>query len=250
MNNIDIIARVENYVSEHIADFHEARINKLKKLKIDEILRRKNPYLFKAKNLEDPCVLVESLMDAVCSSSEETLFGDWLEKLAIYVAGEVYGGAKSTTKGVDLEMDKDDVHYIISIKSGPNWSNSSSMTKQKEYFKTAQQVYRTGGNKKPCQSLIGCCYGKKNDPYSDPIKLCGQSFWQFISDSETLYMDIIVPLGTDARNKNEAYKTEYTNIKTGLTVEFIKKYCNADNSINWEKILRLNAEARKEAPKS
>ena len=140
MNNIDIIARVEKYVSEHIADFHEARINKLKKLKIDEILRRKNPYLFKAKNLEDPCILVESLMDAVCSSSEETLFGDWLEKLAIYVAGEVYGGAKSTTKGVDLEMDKDDVHYGQVLfdneeKENVYLCNQLDGLKYKEYLK-------------------------------------------------------------------------------------------------------------------
>ena len=158
-----------------------------------------------------------------------------------YNAISLFSGAK----GVDLEMDKDGIHYIISIKSGPNWSNSSSMTKQKEYFSTAQKVYRTGGNRKPCQSLIGCCYGKKNDPYSDPIKLCGQSFWQFISDSDSLYLDIIVPLGTDAKNKNEAYMDGYNKRKAGLTVEFIKKYCNADNSINWEKIVRLNAEARK-----
>lgn len=244
MNNIDIISSVEKYISEHIAEFHEARIEKLKKLKINEILRRKNPYMFKAKFQEDPFELVKSLMDAVCSSSEETIFGDWLEKLAIFVAGEVYGGQKSTTKGVDLEMDKDDVHYIISIKSGPNWSNSSSMTKQKEYFSTAQRVYRTGGNRKACKSLIGCCYGKKNDPDSDPIKLCGQSFWQFISNSDSLYLDIIVPLGTDAKIKDEAYKIEYKKIRTGLYTKFIHNYCNKDNTINWEKIVRLNAEAK------
>ena len=241
---MDIITRVKDYVSGHIAEFHEARIEKLRTLRLHEILRRKNPYMFKAKNLEDPCDLVKSLIDAVCSSPEETIFGDWLEKLAIYVAGEVYDGKKSTTKGVDLEMDKDGIHYIISIKSGPNWSNSSSLNNQVEKFRTAQKVYRTGGNKRECKALIGCCYGKKNNPFSDPIILCGQSFWQFISDSDTLYMDIIVPLGTDAKAKNEAYMVEYNKLKTGLTVEFINEYCNADNSINWEKIVRLNAEAR------
>ena len=247
MNNVDIITSVENYISEHIAEFHQARIEKLKGLKLNEILRRKNPYMFKAKYLEDACELVNSLMNAVCSSSEETIFGDWLEKLAIFVAGEVYGGKKSTTKGVDLEMDKDGIHYIISIKSGPNWSNSGSMTNQETNFKTALRVYRTGGNKGECKALIGCCYGKRNNPYSDPIRLCGQSFWQFISNSDTLYMDIIVPLGTDAKNRNEAYMVEYNKIKTGLTAEFIKKYCNNDNSVNWEKIVRLNAEAIKKS---
>lgn len=241
-NNMNtVISRVERYVSEHISEFHESRIKKLQELKLDGILKKKNPYLFKAKYMESPPELVKSLIEAVVSSSEETLFGDWLEQLAIFIASDIFGGHKSSTEGVDLEMDKDGIHYIISIKSGPNWSNSSSMKKQNDHFKKAKQVYRTGGNKVTCEAIIGCSYGKK---YSvDDVKtiLCGQRFWQFISGSETLYTDIIEPLGTDAKVKNEAYQKEYNKVLTRLTRDFISKYCTPDGEVRWDMITQLNA---------
>jgi len=235
-----VISRVEEYVSEHISEFHESRIKKLQELKLDAILKKKNPYLFKAKFLENAQDLVKSLVEAVVSSSEETLFGDWLEQLAIFIASDIFGGHKSSTEGVDLEMDKDGVHYIISIKSGPNWSNSSSMKKQNDHFKKAKQVYRTGKNKVICEAIIGCCYGKKYSVDDTKTIICGQRFWHFISGSETLYTDIIAPLGTDARAKNEAYMIEYNQLLNRLTNDFTTRYCD-NGKILWEKITQLNA---------
>lgn len=240
-----VIECAEEYIREHISEFHTSKIEKLKAMKLNEILRRKNPYMFKAKSLDDANDLVKNLMDAVCSSSEETLFGDWLERLAIYIANKVYGGYKSTTNGVDLEMDKDNIHYIISIKSGPHWSNSSSMDSQKKKFQAAQRVYRTGGNTKECKAIIGCCYGKTYTPFDDPIKMCGQSFWEFISGSPTLYLDIIEPLGTESKAKNEAYLNDFNKQKNKLSKEFITKYCKDDGSIDWEKIVKFNSEKKK-----
>lgn len=246
----NVIEYAEAYIKEHISEFHESKIEKLKNMKLDTVLKRKNPYMFKAKSLDNADGLVKGLMDAVCSSSEETLFGDWIERLAIYIAGEMFGGRKSTTKGVDLEMDKDNIHYIISIKSGPNWSNSSSMDSQKKKFKEAQRVYRTGGNTKECKAIIGCCYGKTYSPYDDPMKMCGQSFWEFISGSPTLYLDIIEPLGTDAKAKNEAYQKAFNQLKNKLSNEFMTKYCRKDGSIDWEKFVRFNSEKRPDVNKS
>ena len=91
------------------------------RLRLDDFVKRKNPYLFRAKYLTKASDIVESFADAYLSSAEETLFGDWLEGLAIYVCAQVYAGRKSSTTGVDLEFDKDDVRYIVAIKSGPNW---------------------------------------------------------------------------------------------------------------------------------
>lgn len=59
-------------------------------------------------------------MDAHISSNEETVFGDWLEGLAIFINSKVYDGRKSGITGIDLEFDKDGIRYIVTIKSGPN----------------------------------------------------------------------------------------------------------------------------------
>ena len=118
------IESVNAYVSENIVDFHRRRLKSLEELDLRKLLR-KNPYLYKAKNITLASDLIDGLLDAFLSSSEEKLFGDFLEKLAVFVAAQTSGGHKSTASGVDLEFFNNDVHYVVSIKSGPNWGNSA-----------------------------------------------------------------------------------------------------------------------------
>ena len=42
---------VNKFVNENIVDFHKKRINSLEQLQLVKLLR-KNPYLFKAKNVQ------------------------------------------------------------------------------------------------------------------------------------------------------------------------------------------------------
>lgn len=243
--NEDIIEKVQQYVQQHIGEFHAKRLEKLSSLKLKTLLKKKNPYLYKAKDLNTPEKVVSSLADAFMSSAEETLFGDWLEGLAIFVADEVYGGTKSSAEGIDLEMDKDGIHYVISIKSGPNWSNSSSMAKLKQNFMKATRVHATSGNRQLCIPIEGCCYGnKKSKPDADHTVYCGQAFWNFISGSESLYTDIIEPLGTDAHQKNAEYQVEYSKMITKFSREFANEYCDENGVINWSKIVELNSKTK------
>ncbi|MFA6622196.1 MAG: PmeII family type II restriction endonuclease, partial [Candidatus Caldatribacteriota bacterium] len=116
---------VSQYVEKNIGTFHEKRIQSLDSLKLSQVLKRKNPYLFKAKYVLTAEKIIRGIVDAHISSSEEGIFGDWLEGLSIYINEKVYGGKKSGILGIDLEFDKDGVRYIVNIKSGPNWGNSS-----------------------------------------------------------------------------------------------------------------------------
>lgn len=245
MNYDDLLEKIRQYVREHIADFHNERIKKLDELKLSKLLSKKNPYLYKAKDLNTPGSIVDSLASAFISSAEETMFGNWLEQLAIFVAGQVYGASKSTSEGIDLEMDKDGIHYVVSIKSGPNWSNSSSMKEQIANFMKASRVYRTSGNKLPFAAIEGCCYGKAHSEKNSHTKICGQEFWEFISGSPTLYTDIIEPLGTDAATKNADYMKKYGQKITIFTSEFSKDYCDEQGNINWDKIVQMNSKKKR-----
>jgi hypothetical protein len=51
MDNL-LIANIIGYVEQNIPVFHEKRISKIGKLKLKEVLQKKNPYLFKAKYLQ------------------------------------------------------------------------------------------------------------------------------------------------------------------------------------------------------
>lgn len=75
---------VSQYVEQNIGVFHQKRIKSLDNLELIKVLKRKNPYLFKAKNVLTAEQIIKGIVDAHISSNEETIFGDWLEGLAIY----------------------------------------------------------------------------------------------------------------------------------------------------------------------
>ena len=96
------LKNVKKYVQNNIGLFHERKLRSLNELKLQKILKRKNPYLFKAKNVLTAEQIIRGILDAHISSNEEALFGDWLEGLAIYINSEVYKGKKSGITGIDL----------------------------------------------------------------------------------------------------------------------------------------------------
>lgn len=134
---------IATYIEKNIPVFHQNRIEKLVRLKLKAVLSRKNPYLFRAKHLNVAADLVKSLLEAHLSSQEETLFGTFLEGLAIHISGMVFDGKKSSAQGIDLEFDNDGIHYIVSIKSGPNWGNASQIAKMRQNFLLAKRILGT-----------------------------------------------------------------------------------------------------------
>jgi len=236
---------VVQYVEENIGDFHKRKAENLRKLKLEQVLKKKNPYLFKAKNVTKGQDLVESLLKAHLSSQEESIFGKFLEGLAIFVCHEAYGGRKSSTTGIDLEFERDGAMYVVSIKSGPNWGNSDQIKKMKQNFKQALQVLRAGMKNANIIAVNGCCSGTDAKPdKGDYLKICGQEFWEFISGSNHLYLDIVKPLGHTAKERNEEFAKEYANIVNLFTREILNDFCFDDGTIDWEKLVRFNAEGR------
>lgn len=236
--NLEIITK---YVENNIGDFHQKRITRLESLKLKSVLKRKNPYLFKAKNILAAQELIKLLLDAHLSSQEETIFGDFLEGLAIFVNTEVYGGRKSAAEGIDLEFNSDDILYLVSIKSGPNWGNSSQIRRMVDNFQKATKILRTSQSKINVRAVNGCCYGTDRKPDKGPyLKLCGQQFWEFISGNGQLFIEIIEPLGHRAKQRNDAFHSKYAQILNRFTKEFIDDFCE-DGIINWEKLVRFNS---------
>lgn len=235
------IEDVRTYVKQNIGSFHQARLDSLKTLKLTRILRRKNPYLFKAKNIMLAQDLVQILLDAHLSSQEETIFGDFLEGLAIFINNKVYGGWKSSAQGIDLEFDKDGIRYILAIKSGPNWGNSSQIRKMKDDFKKAKLTLRSSNSNLHVVAINGCCYGRNTKPdKGDYYKYCGQVFWEFISGNSELYLKIIKPLGYTAKERNTEFYKEYSQIVNIFTSEFSERYV-INGDINWDAIVQFNS---------
>ncbi len=234
--------QVVEYVEANIGTFHDKRLEALVELQLTKLLARKNPYLFKSKNLVVAADLVRSLLSAYLSSQEETYFGDFLEGLAVHVAGITLGGMKSGATGIDLEFTKESVRYIVSVKSGPNWGNSAQVARMRSNFKTAAQIIRQGNPSAHVTAINGCCYGRDNNPdKGDHFKYCGQVFWEFITGDPEFYTRIIEPLGHEAHQRNQDFEERYGAVANTFTNQFIQDFCKEDGAIDWPKLVAFNA---------
>jgi len=242
MKPIDL-NEVKEYIENHISIFHRKRLEYVTtKVDLDNILKQKNPYLFRAKNIMTAQDLVKGFLDAFLQSQEETLFGEFIEELAIFVCSETYGGRKSELTGMDLEFTKDDVIYIVEIKSGWNWGNSSQIKQLKINFENAKKILEKQTGKK-IVAINGCCFGKKKNrnPEKDGYyKMCGQEFWELISGVENFYIDIIEPIGNKAKQKNEKFLEAYAAVVNKFTLDFGKRFCT-NGKIDWKKLLEFNS---------
>ena len=216
-------------------------------LQLAKVLSRKNPYLFKAKYLETPGSFVKAVVDAYLSSQEETIFGQFFEGLAIFVCAHVFGGKKSAAEGIDVEFERGRLHYFVSIKSGPNWGNSSQRKKLLDNFKKAKRIYSQGSGSLPVQAVEGCCYGRlgrRSENRGDYLTLRGQRFWEFISSDPEFYKKIIKPIGYNAREKNLEFAVKYEVVCEEFTQKFRKQFCRNNLTIDWEALVRLNSQAK------
>ena len=236
------LQEITKFIEEHIPRFHHKRLEKIRKLKLKDVLLKKNPYLYKAKFVTNASDLVRAILDAHLSSQEEAIFGGFLEELAIFICESVFLGKKSSAEGIDLEFQRDGIRYLVSIKSGPKWGNSGQIEKMRQNFSKAKRILGTNSSSINVVAVNGCCYGQESvENKVDYVKKCGQSFWSFISGDDDFYITIIEPLGHKAKERNEEFLIEYGKVITRFTGEFIKDFCEADGTILWVKLVKFNS---------
>lgn len=147
-----------------------------------------------------------------------------------------------------MEFERNGTLYIVEIKSGPNWGNSSQIKRMKHNFINATTILQNVKPKGKVVAVNGCCYGIENKSDKGVYhKICGQEFWELISDSTTLYTDIIEPLGYKAKEKNEEFLRAYSKVINQFTLKFAQDFCE-DGEINWKKIVEFNSQKHVKAP--
>ncbi len=231
-----------SFVQSIIREFHNTKLASLEIVSVQDILKRKNPYLYKAKGIQSARDLVKYLLDAYLSSQEETLFGAVLEQLAVFISERESGGRKSTTEGIDLEFNRGSKHYIITIKSGPNWGNSSQIKKMELDFTKAIKVYKTNNpHGIEVVAINGCCYGRDDKPEKGKYqKLCGQRFWEFLSGDPDMYQAIVEPIGHDARTRNDEFQKNYEKLIDQFMIVVMNEFYS-DGALDWSKIVQFNS---------
>lgn len=153
----------EDTIVEAIAtaldNFYTNLIKKVDSLSVKAVMKRKNPYLFRAKAMNGAAQIIDAILAAFVSSSEETIFGNvFFEPIATAAAQ----GQKALAEGVDIMVERDNTIYAIAVKSGTSVFNADSRKKQEQNFMAASKLAQQA--KKRFVPIVGYGYGKRKLP--------------------------------------------------------------------------------------
>jgi len=217
-------------------------IEKIDGLDIKKVMKRKNPYLYRAKAMQSASEIVESVLAAFVSSSEETIFGNYFfEPIALAASG----GNKALAEGIDIMIHDNDTNTIaaIAVKSGTSVFNADSRKRQEQNFMAAQKLAQQA--KARYDAYVGYGYGKKKETGRGKPKmyreLAGKRFWEELTGDEEFYKKIISFMGVIPEQYVAEYKESYDKAANRLVREFSINFCTEDGSIDWENLVEFNS---------
>lgn len=220
--------------------FYSSLIDKLDGLNIKKVMKRKNPYLFRAKAMNGASQIVDAILAAFVSSSEETIFGnEFFEPIATAAAQ----GQKALAEGVDIMVERGDTIYAIAVKSGTSVFNADSRKKQEQNFMAASKLAQQA--RKRFVPIVGYGYGKKK-PSSRGLpkfymELAGKDFWTELTGDEEFYIKLIRYMDKLPEKYVEDFDASYQKAANRLVKEFANEFCLEDGAIDWEKLVRFNS---------
>jgi hypothetical protein len=208
-------------------------------LTLQKLLESTNPFML-LSNPSNIAEVVKSTYYAFLNKSRQTKFGQSFTEPLVCSLFEQNGGMKSVVPGsIDIEYIKNNIRYLIEVKSSPKWGNGSSVAKMEEDFKRSIKIFEQNprNNIKPI-CINGCIYGhaastKKSLYY----KLIGQDFWYFLTGK---FSDVkwIFNIIKDASMALCIEETRDSDILLSLYQEFLREICT-NGIIDEEKLMNF-----------
>jgi len=227
-------------IATALENFYTRLIKKIDSLNIKAIMRRKNPYLFRAKAMNGAAQIIDAILSAFVSSSEETIFGNvFFEPIATAAVK----GQKALAEGIDIMVERDNTIYAIAVKSGTSVFNADSRKKQEQNFLAASKLAQQA--KKRFVPIVGYGYGRKQASYRGMPKfyteLAGKDFWTELTGDDEFYIKLIRFMDKLPEKYVEDFNASYQKAANRLVREFTQEFCFEDGSIHWEKLVKFNS---------
>lgn len=177
-------------IATALDNFYNSLITKIDSLNINTVIKRKNPYLFRAKAMNGAAQIVDAILAAFVSSSEETIFGNvFFEPIALAASN----GQKALAEGVDIMVEKENTIFAIAVKSGTSVFNADSRKKQEQNFMAANKLAQQA--KKRFVPIVGYGYGKKKTTNRGLpkfyLELAGKEFWKELTGDDEFYIKLM-----------------------------------------------------------
>ncbi|MCX7682030.1 MAG: PmeII family type II restriction endonuclease [Anaerolineae bacterium] len=231
-------------VKQSFQQFLLNRANAIRKLQIEDL--NINPFLIrilaKEMGFSDARSIVRWLVNQRLERGTVTSFG-----IALQDAAKVFSEGTGV-EGADILKTKEDRHYYIQVKSGPNTIPKDLGVRISQLLRSAQR--RNRGS----VALFGMCYGNQRQVSSIVRKyveqeggiawLTGREFWEFISDDPNCIDEIyavVAEVGEEFRDPQGQTLSEILDAKIDeLTSQFKELYGEKGETM-WQNLLVHNS---------
>ena len=218
-------------VDEFEATFIAPILAKLEKIKLREIIKGKNPYLYRATGVSTCEELTSRAFNEYISTMQGNYFGPFFESVARTISGghKPAGGAE-----VDLEIRKGNDTYVYAIKSGAKGCNASSEAKARQDLDYVERRLRQ--DRVRTHKMIAFAYGRRKTAtvQGNIDKLASKQFWAELSGDSEFYSKFLDACAV----LSPLFEADMSAPYQRLLNEAYELFCE-DETIRWDKVIRV-----------
>jgi hypothetical protein len=214
--------KIDNYIRiKVVRSFYSKRIQRLDKLTPELLLKSRNPFLSAVTGVSDIGSWLDVNINTWSASSDETILGNLLDQLSMYISRLLWNAKTKKPIGADIDFIRNGCRYVIELKSGEHWGNSAQYKTLVDRFSSIVAEHKSLYDI-PIEPILGIYYGPSgcNKSYRGYTKICGPSFWEFLTESPDFHKHLLSRLSlvssqTISKLKNKQEKT-VSRILSGL----------------------------------
>lgn len=216
--DIDFDKGIETLYTEKILkDFLDSQYEKVRNITLDNL--DINVLLVKALGFTTAEEAIEFYVYQRITRSSVTAWGQKSVEDICFVSGAEKvpssENVKVSGKRFDMKKKKDSDTYYIQLKSGPNTMNVGMVNSLNEMIEKIEEKHEDG------IGMLGMTYGKENQVSSqirdnlnnfDEKALIGKEFWEFLTDDEEYYSNLIGLIDSLSNDYEERYEHSYLEL--------------------------------------
>ena len=231
---------LERCIGEQMVIYHERLTAALEEVTFEQLFDV-NPYSFRLALFGNVAEIAMDSLNEFLRPVRDQLLEDVLREIAIFAAGEVFGGCRSSLPGMDVEFVNRGTYYAVAIGLGPEKVGNSRPRMSAQDIRDA--VVQSTNTLLPVQSAIGVCWGKAPTSYlpDGTLRVEGQQFWHLVSDDPYLHIDLVKPLRRQALRNREGFELARASAATRLFMKFYELFCGGSGIVKWGRLAQYTS---------
>ncbi len=204
---------------------------KRKKINLPELLGKCNPYPM-VVNCKTPEDIVDFILQRHQQTSEQTIWGNFLESIAVKISEIKLNGYKSKEVCTDIEWVSNSKKHFRGWKSSPNWANADQKRTVINTEKELNKLDDFGSFK------VLTSYGKTPNRKKSSVnftQISGQESWEEIGNDNEMYNKVMLAVENCSNKIGLFIKSIYISDRN-RAIEWINENFTDGDKLNFIKI--------------